>query len=65
MIEKKQNKIDKYENLIKTKNMYKDLWKNLKNKFLIFNPYWATSYYIRKQQVLSCCFCEFFLFFKK
>ena len=32
MIEKKQKKLDKYENLIKTKNMYKDLWKNLKNK---------------------------------
>ena len=27
MMEIKQKKLDKYENLIKTKNMYKDLWK--------------------------------------
>ena len=32
MMDIKRKKLDKYENLIKTKNMYKDLWKNLKNK---------------------------------
>ena len=32
ILEKKKKKLDKYENLIKTKNMYKDLWKNLKKK---------------------------------
>ena len=32
MMDIKRKKLDKYENLIKTKNMYKDLWKNLKKK---------------------------------
>ena len=32
MMDIKRKKLDKYENLIRTKNMYKDLWKNLKKK---------------------------------